>query len=128
MKKGFKGIISSVLASVCVACVGVGIAFNAAQEADVKADGFKKAYEVTKAESTVTYGTDELTGALGAVASLAPNDTLTLNNVINLNEFSQSGKSFIQFMACTHEKYSAEYTQIYLELVRSEERRVGKEC
>lgn len=117
MRKGLKGIISSVFASVCIACVGLGIALNAERNTDVKAEGLKKAYEVTKAESKVTYGADELTGAVGAVASLAPNDTLTLNNVINLSEFSQSGKSFIQFMACTHEKYSAEYTQIYLELV-----------
>ena len=117
MRKSVKRIVSSVFASVCVACVALGFVLNAGQKTNVKAEDVKKAYEVTKAESTVAYGADELTGAVGMVASLAANDTLTLNNVINLNEFSQRGKSFIQFMACTHEKYSAEYTQIVVEMV-----------
>ena len=82
MRKGLKGIIRRVFASVCIACVGLGIALNAGQKTNVKAEGVKKAYEVTKAESTVAYGADELTGAVGMVASLAANDTLTLNNVI----------------------------------------------
>ena len=117
MRKGLKRILSGVFASACIACTALGIAFNADHKTDVHAEEIKKAYEVTKAESTVGYGADELTGAVGVVASLAANDTLTLNNVINLNEFSQEGKTFIQFMACTHEKYSAEYTQMFVELV-----------
>ncbi|MBQ8428928.1 MAG: hypothetical protein IJX30_02405 [Clostridia bacterium] len=117
MKKGLKRILSGVFASACITCATLGIAFTADHKTDVYAEEIKKAYEVTKAESTVAYGADELTGAVGVVASLAANDTLTLNNVINLNEFSQEGKSFIQFMACTHEKYSAEYTQIFVEMV-----------
>lgn len=117
MKKGLKRIVSCVFATACIACVGLGIAFTGGQKTPVYAEETKKAYEVTKAESTVVYGADELTGAVGTVASLAANDTLTLNNVIDLNEFSQDGKPFIQFMACTREKYSAEYTQIFLEMV-----------
>ena len=117
MKKGLKSILSSAFASVCMVCVGLGIGFNAGEKMGARAEDLKKAYETTKAESTVRYGADELTGAVGAMASLAANDTLTLNNVINLNEFSQSGKPFIQFMASTREKYSAEYTQIFLEMV-----------
>ena len=117
MRKGLKRILSGVFASACIACAALGIAFNAEHKTDVHAEEMKKAYEVTKAESTVAYGADELTGAVGIVASLAANDTLTLNNVINLNEFSQEGKTFIQFMACTHEKYSAEYTQMFVEIV-----------
>ena len=117
MRKGLKKILSGMFAMMCIACSALGIAFKNNAKLDVQATETRKAYEATKAESTVSYGADELTEAVGLVASLAANDTLTLNNVVNLNEFSQDGKTFIQFMACTHEKYSAEYTQMFVELV-----------
>ena len=117
MRKGLRRILSGVFAMTCIACAVLAVAFKNDDKIDVQAKETRKAYETTKAESTVSYGADELTGAAGLVASLAANDTLTLNNVINLNEFSQEGKTFIQFMACTHEKYSAEYTQMFVELV-----------
>lgn len=109
-------IVFAVIALVCV----VGIAIISAIGGDKNNPSFvakaDRAYYVQKAESSVEYGADPRTGKPGLYAQLASNDSLTINNVIDLEEMAEKGESFIEFTAVTQEMYKAEYTRIRLEM------------
>lgn len=80
-----------------------------------------RAYYVNKDDSTtqyVEYGYDSLYPTVkGLEAELAQGDVLTLTNVVNLEEMAAQNKAFITLFPITHTLKSAEFTQVYIEII-----------
>ena len=120
MKRKSKRLLGGIFALVMTASAVVGasavIDTVNGNKTDALVANADKAYYVQKTESSVEYGVDPRAGTPGLYAQLAPNDALTLNNVIDLEEMGEKGEAFIQFTACVQQQYKAEYTRIRLEM------------
>lgn len=110
---------------VCGAVLAVSCAVGAIALTDAGQDNGQNtivasadaAYYVKKEDSSVSYAVAPVIATCGLYAQLVPNDSLTLKNVIDLEELGEKGESFVEFSACVEQAYNAEYTRIRLEMI-----------
>lgn len=76
-----------------------------------------KAYFVGKTESEVGYGKDNNSDVMGLKASLFNEDTLTLRNVIDLNDMYKRGQTFLEILPVATEVGFADYKYVVIEMV-----------
>lgn len=119
MKKRFLTALLSVgvIASTVAGVVGLDL-FNAASESTtVKAQEDNRAYYVNADGSSAGYAQDNNSDVMGVKATLALGDSLTFRNVIDLNELSEKGESFIDIKPYVNEVGVSEYTRILVEVI-----------
>lgn len=76
-----------------------------------------EAYLVGKSESIITYGKDNNSDVMGLKAKLFNEDTLTLRNVIDLNDMYKKGQTFLEILPVAEEVGFADYKTIFIEMV-----------
>ena len=125
MKKRF---LTALLSVVAAASVTTGVAVtamakesaakqhpsNASTETVLNENG---AYYVTAENSSASYAKDNNSDVMGVKATLALGDKLTFRNVINLEEFSQKGESFLDIKPYVEQVGVSEYTRILVEVI-----------
>ncbi len=75
------------------------------------------AYFVGKAESVIAYGKDNNSDVMGLKAELFNEDTLTLRNVIDLNDMYKRGETFLEILPVVQEVGFVDYKSIVIEMV-----------
>ena len=82
-----------------------------------KTDDYDKAYYVNKEDSTASFGKDNFSDAVGIKASLVRDDILTLNNIIDLNDFCNRDESFLEILPVATEFCKADFKRFTVELI-----------
>ena len=76
-----------------------------------------RAYFVGKSESVLSYEQDNNSEVMGLRASLFNEDTLTLRNVIDLNDMHQKSQSFLEILPIAEEIGFSDYKSIIIEMI-----------
>ena len=76
-----------------------------------------RAYFTGRAESVLSYAQDNNSEVMGLKASLFNEDTLTLRNVIDLNEMHQKSQSFLEILPIAEEIGFSDYKSIIIEMI-----------
>ena len=107
----FKRATTIALACVATVCTAIGTVAYIKSEAEqslepqpsVSITTGNEAYFVGKAESVVGYGQDNNSDVMGIKAQLFNEDTLTLRNVIDLNDMYSKGQTFLEILPVAEE-------------------------
>ena len=81
----------------------------------IETDG--KAYFVGRSESVLAYGQDNNSDVMGLKASLFNEDTLTLRNVVDLNDMYAKSQSFLEILPIAEEVGFSDYKYIIIEMI-----------
>ena len=104
------------LGTVALASGGSSLPMGSQTQPSVASENKDKAYYVGREGSTASYGQDNNSDVMGVRASLMPDDVLTFNNVIDLNEMYKKGESFIEFYSIVPEVGRLDYKSIVVEM------------
>ena len=108
---------SFVTAGVALEAKNEGAQSSAYIASDITVQDDDRAYYVNNEDSSTEYAKDNNSEVMGLKATLAYNDQLTFKNVIDLEEFSEKGESFIDIKPYVSEVGVSEYTRIVVEVI-----------
>ena len=123
MKKRF---LTTLLSLVAMASVTTGAAVTAMANVEMAKSNTgtaspiqedNRAYYVNKETSSVEYAQDNNSNVMGVKATLALGDSLTFRNILDLEDLSKKGESFIEIKPYVTEVGVSEYTRILVEVI-----------
>lgn len=120
-----KGVTTIALSCAAILCSAIGaITYvksaanqSAGQQTPSAVETGNVAYSVGKSESVISYGKDNNSDVMGLQADLFGEDTLTLHNVIDLNDMYKNGQTFLEIHPTAVEVGFADYKSIVVEMV-----------
>ena len=121
----FKHATTIALSCVATVCAAIGTVAYIKSEAEqslashptVSTTTGNEAYFVGKTESVVGYGQDNNSDVMGIKAALFNEDTLTLRNVIDLNDMYAKGQTFLEILPVAEEVGFADYGTVIIEMI-----------
>ena len=87
------------------------------EETSIATVAGNEAYLVGRSESVVSYAQDNNSEVMGLKAELFNEDTLTLRNVIDLNDMYKKGQNFLEILPYSTEVGFSDYKSIVIEMV-----------